>query len=1042
MVFLLPASPAHAAGPTVTLSTISSGTNGGVLTAAPSATVGTTLVVEGFGFAPATAVSITTTVGSTTVPWLAKTNALGTCATANGGVGASSASTDSLVVGACLVSTANGVFATNIAVPNLPGGAEIVTVSDGTSTGTASLTITPKVSISVAAPNYGFPEQAVTPTITVTGFGSGESVTGSTTAFTALSSAYACTTGSSVGTYGTCILFSSATAVSDTTGGSKTITATGATSGLTATTTYTVNPWAAFYNSAADLTTFSFIGTAPTSLLIEAHGMAAGTIAGSSVTIGGIATNHAAVTVGSSGALYALVVSPTANVPYGPVSVVIGGSTFSYTAGNIALTNAPTWGGALISSIQGTTASTGVAATDKSTYKPGPVTTASTTSTAPGQNQIGFFGYGFCPLSCSAGVGGALTIATPAGAAYCTTAACTATGATPTFNTGNGGGSTHADANGAFFATAFLGDTPWSATATPTVAQSYTATVAQAPNAPANILSPSFGITPWVDTTKSAIQAGTSAPTVDYTSVLAVKVHGFGPTDIVTITIGATAMVTGGTTGPNANGGGTTASGTVPDIAGGLQNIVATGSITGASVTSTGAVTYDPIVNFASGQALSINSGGAGQTTTLRTGAGYGVHGLLANDAYQVVWNPIGGSITVGGFTSTAIGGIPIPGVQFTIPSDSSGIHIIDIQNQGSYAIYGATKVGEVTPTEAPFSSTYTTAYGDLLFKNVALLQAAPSVALIGSPEALSGSGLAAGGSYVVSLSSSASCITPASSPALATFTANGAGSVPSGTSITLTDTPTTLETGTLMYLAIQTTAHYGVTCTPDAYAQFVLSASASLNMTSAPAGHSVTLTAHALNAGGVYSIIFNYLQSPFSSTSFTGTTVGVLAPNSLGAGSAVFNVPSGAATGAYTVQLVVTSAGAGGAVAGTAVLNTPLSVTVGGVSGSCTNEGTACMGLSGTPAVSKQSGNTIISATFTNNSNAPQTAYIYAVVHNAAGQTVYYTTATITPGAGASQTGQLVLFGLAPGTYSATVFVVSTSGTALSTTSSVSVTI
>jgi len=100
-------------------------------------------------------------------------------------------------------------------------------------------------------------------------------------------------------------------------------------------------------------------------------------------------------------------------------------------------------------------------------------------------------------------------------------------------------------------------------------------------------------------------------------------------------------------------------------------------------------------------------------------------------------------------------------------------------------------------------------------------------------------------------------------------------------------------------------------------------------------------------------------------------------------------------------------------------------------------------MGIVGTPTTSTSGGNTLISATYTNNSNAPQTAFIYAVVHNALGQTVLYTTSTLNNiAAGGSQTGQLVLFGLAPGTYTATLFVVSTSGTALSTTSTVSVTI
>jgi hypothetical protein len=1012
MVFLLPYNTAHAAGPTVTLSTLSSG----VLTAAPSATVGTTLTIEGFGFAPATAITIITTVGSTTVPWL---NTIGACTTTNSGSSGTSTPA-SLIVGGCLTTTAVGNFAINAKVPNLPGGAQTVTVSDGTSTGTATLTITPKVSVSYTGNNFGFPQEAITPAITVTGFGSAESVSVATAMWT--TTTFSCTTGSSVSTvigtgYGSCATGGGVSVV-DTTGGAKTITATGATSGLTATTTYTVNPWAAFYNSQAGVTAFSFLGTAPTSLLIEAHGLTAGTIAANSITIGGSATNHASVVIGSSGAIGGagvfLVVSPTTNVPFGPASVVIGGTTFSYAAGNIAVASG-VWGGALISSIIGTTSSTGVATTDASSYKPGGYA-ASTTSTAPQTSQIGVFGYGFVPAH-------AITITAATGASE---SALIAPG--------------NVDANGAFFSTQNLADTAWSTSGAPTTAASYGLVVTEATQAPANILSPSIGIIPWIGTITNA-PSGTS--TVDYQSTETVAVHGFGATDVVTTTIGGASMVSGGVSPVLTNGFGTTSSGQVPDIGGGKQNVVATGSITGTVVTSTGAVTYAPIVGLtAGGQALSINTGGAGQTTTLRTGSNYGVHGLIANDGYQIVWNAIGGSITVGTFTATATGGIPIPGVQFTIPSDSSGIHIIDIQNTGSYALYGSTFGGNTVPQETPFSSAYTTAYGDMLFKNVALLQSAPSVALIGSPESLSGSGLSAGGSYVVTLSSSASCITPASSPALAIFTATGTGGVPSGTSITLGDTPTVLETGTLQYLTVQTAAHYGTTCTPDAFAQFVLAANANLNMTSAPAGHSVVVTAHALNPTAVYAIVFNYLQSPFSSTAYTGTTVGEIAPNAVGAGSATFNVPSGAASGSSTIQLVVTSPGTGGAPSGTAVLDNPLNLTVGGTSGSCTNEGTACMGISGTPSVSKSGGNTIISATFTNNSNAPQTAFIYAVVHNALGQTVEYTTATVSPAAGGSQTGQLVLFGLAPGTYSVTVFVVSASGTALSTTTNVSVTI
>src|SRR4029077_3424737 len=94
MVFLLPLQSAHAATPTVSLSTISSG----VLTAATAGAVGSTLVVTGTGFTPASPITITTTVGTTTVAWLTA----GSCLTTNGGVG----TVDSLVTLSCLTTTA------------------------------------------------------------------------------------------------------------------------------------------------------------------------------------------------------------------------------------------------------------------------------------------------------------------------------------------------------------------------------------------------------------------------------------------------------------------------------------------------------------------------------------------------------------------------------------------------------------------------------------------------------------------------------------------------------------------------------------------------------------------------------------------------------------------------------------------------------------------------------------------------------------------------------------------------------------------------
>jgi hypothetical protein len=1019
MVFLLPASPVHAASPTVSLSTISSG----VLTAATSGTVGSTIVVTGTGFNPASAITITTTVGTTTVSWLSA-----------GGASSASPAVDSLVVGGKLTTTATGNFEVEVAVPALPGGAQTVTVSDGVNTGTATFSITPKVSVTFAAANFGFPEESVTPAISVSGFGSGESVTVATAMFSTAS--FTCTTGSTLGTFGSGTCGGSAVTVLDQTGGAKTITATGAVSALTASTTYTVNPWAAFYNTNAHATTFSFIGTAPTSIIIEAHGMPAATIAANSITVGSVVANHAAVTPGSAGTIYGLVASPSANVPYGLASVVIGGITFSYAAGNIALgtvsygqavtsPNAP-WGGALISSIIGSATTTGVASTDAATYKPGS-TTVSLTSPAPQTSQIGIFGYGFVPSA----TGGVLTIPVPTGATYSTAV---------NINAGNGGvggasGTGKPDANGAFFATAVLGDTPWSTASTPASAASYLESISQASVAPANILSPSFGVQNWI--------SSPTASGVDYTTTTeAITAHGFSASETLTLTIGGTAMVSGGTCTTSTAGTCTTAAGKVPDIAGGAQSVKVTGALSGVSATTAGAVTYSPIADFASGQTLSINSGGAGQTSVLRTGVGYGIHGLLANTVYDIIWNAISGGSNVGTFTSTATGGVPIPGTQFVVPSDSSGIHIVDIETAaGASAIFGSTVAGQTAPSETPFSGVDTTGFGDLLFNNIALLQAAPSVALIGSPETLSGSGLTAGGQYVVALGTASNNVAT-NAPALATFTATSTGNVPSGTSITLTDTPTSLETGTVEYFSIQTYAHYGVSTTPDAYAQFVLAASANLNMTSAPTGHPVVINAHALNAGGaVYNIVFNYVQSQFNSLSYTGTTVGVIAPNSVGAGSATFNVPPGALSGATPIELVVSTKGTNGAPVGTAVLDTPLSLTVGSVSTTSCNT-TSCMAVQGQPTQTTQGAYNGISSQFTNNSNAPVTGFVYAVVHNALGQTVDISTATISAPAGGSVSAFNALFGLAPGSYSVTLFVTSSAGTAISGTSTVSVTI
>jgi len=274
-------------------------------------------------------------------------------------------------------------------------------------------------------------------------------------------------------------------------------------------------------------------------------------------------------------------------------------------------------------------------------------------------------------------------------------------------------------------------------------------------------------------------------------------------------------------------------------------------------------------------------------------------------------------------------------------------------------------------------------------------------------------------------------------------FTSTSTGAVPSGASIAITDTPTAtgLEQGTLECIFIQTPGTFG-TSTTAGTSEFLLQASATVTPTSATSGSSVTLSAHALNKNAGYTILF----APYAcgASNVCGTVVGSILTNGVGAGSGAFTVPSSiqTATGiqpvvsgsAYSIELQESG------VATNQALASPPSVIVGSVTTSCNS--TTCLTVSGTPAKSTQGTYTGITSTFTNNSDAPVTAFVYAVVHNALGQTVDISTATVTASAGGSATAFNALFGLPPGTYSVTIFVTSSAGTAISATSTVSVTI
>lgn len=80
------------------------------------------------------------------------------------------------------------------------------------------------------------------------------------------------------------------------------------------------------------------------------------------------------------------------------------------------------------------------------------------------------------------------------------------------------------------------------------------------------------------------------------------------------------------------------------------------------------------------------------------------------------------------------------------------------------------------------------------------------------------------------------------------------------------------------------------------------------------------------------------------------------------------------------------------------------------------------------------------IEANYTNNFSQNLTAIVYCVVQNNLNQTIYYSTATISPPSGGSQVAYLVVFGLPQNnTYVAKMYAISASGgVVVSTTSSI----
>jgi len=878
----------------------------------------------------------------------------------------------------------------------------------------------------------------------------------------------------------------SALVVSGVLGGKQTITATGSPSSASATTTFTINPAIALFSSASTSTPTFSMGSTPTqAIYLSGYGFTAGTIGQNSITIGGVAIINPAITVGTTGNFGAasgseiLLESTSAGLASGPTSIGItvgtttytfnyashnivnpfdridsGGATvpttYSFPGGYAGSTGVATngYGAPFIVSTNGITGSVATATLDSSSYMPN------------SGSYVTVFGYGFIPSTTAS-----VTFPTPTG------------GTALTFD------SPTTNANGAFWSveTSALGEEPSGATP----ASGYTATVSQASIGAVN--EPTYGVTPWMSFTLSGV---TSSETISFGTTPTVWFHGFTATKSCTLMAGIIPITFTAACTIGANGEESVTVGVLAGSAGAIDLSGGSHTLTGSDgvVTSTLSAFILP-VSIAAGsdgspaETLSVNVGSAGTVTTLRTATSYGIHGLMASTLYTIVWDPTQGTqTTLGTFTSTATGGVPTPGVQVTIPAGSSGDHIIGLETGGADIFFNALGASTVTPpgveavnnpnidasnnVKSSLSTNIVIGqYGDDIFQMGSTLNVTPAVDTVGSTLSFTGSGLPVATGFDIGVSKAGtnnggtSCALTGSGSStpptilLSSFTTNGIGSVPTSTAVPLTDMPTTpgYEQGTPYCAFIETGINFG-TIHDTAAASFILQASGSLNSSVSPIGGNVLLTAHGLASGETYKIIFApyFTAIGFDGSTVAGTFVGTLTANNYGEGMGTLTVPGAiqTTTGIQSVSLgtgyQVELQEAGPTIATNNVaLAAPPSIVVGGTTGSCSNEGTTCMVLSGTPTVGKSGANTVISTSFTNTSNAPQTAYIYAVVHNALGQTVLYATSTLNGVApGASQTGQLVLFGLPSGTYTATVFVVSTSGTALSTSATVSVTI
>jgi len=506
--------------------------------------------------------------------------------------------------------------------------------------------------------------------------------------------------------------------------------------------------------------------------------------------------------------------------------------------------------------------------------------------------------------------------------------------------------------------------------------------------APSSSSTQRFGSTPTL-TVRGFKQDSTFAVTIGGVTWASIAISSFGSTPTCTPACGSGSSALGGTF--------TVALPAMPAVAGGSQTLSVTGTTTGNA--ASGSRTVGIVVDTGS---MSLGTGIPGQVVSLVTSSLHGIHGLLASTAYTIMWDgPSGTSVAT--FTSTAAGTIPAA-TQLTVPAGASGTHFVDIVTAGASVVYGKIATSGIDQ------------YTNLEFVLASAGTATPSAGNVGNTVSVAAQGLAPSTGYTLQIGGIA----------YASFTASATGSIPAGTTFVFPRMASTTESGTSVSINVVNSA----SGTTDAVATFLLQANIALNMTTAPAGHSVTLTGQGLIAGQGYNVIWNAAYTGNGLTS--GTVIGAFTAAADGSATSAFTVPAGATGGtSYLVQLYRVGDSIGTAQPFRLVSGASLTVGVAATSGI----GTSTLTASGTPSKSTTGPTPAITASFTNTFSSSLSVYMWVQVTNAQGQSVGVLAGGATIGAGQTVSIPAPIT-LPSGSYTGVVFCTTSNGVVISTNS------